>query len=177
MTAIERPFEPPTQPAPEPCTRITAWVNGQPVESVVPDASLLVDYLRDELCLTGTKVGCDSSVCGACTVLLDGRPVKSCTLLAVQIDGRRVTTVEGLVIDGRMTRIQRAFQRHHAVQCGYCSAGFLLAATALIDRGGGTTRSEIRQQLKGNICRCTGYEAIIDAVVDAAREGDSGDGQ
>ena len=176
MTATDRGAGPMIE-AVEPCTRITALVNGILVDSAVLDAALLVDYIRDQLRLTGTKVGCDSSVCGACTVLLDGRPVKACTVLAVQADGRRLTTVEGLAVDGTMTRLQRAFQRHHAFQCGYCTAGFLLAATALLDRGACPTRAEVRQQLKGNICRCTGYQAIVDAVMDAAQEEGSGDGQ
>ena len=177
MTATDRGTPPMIEAGPEPCTRITALVNGILVESAVLDAALLVDYLRDQLRLTGTKVGCDSSVCGACTVLLDGRPVKACTVLAVQVDGRRVTTVEGLAVDGAMTRLQRAFQRQHAFQCGYCTAGFLLAATALLDRGACPTRAGVRQQLRGNICRCTGYQAIVDAVMDAAQEEGSDDGQ
>jgi carbon-monoxide dehydrogenase small subunit len=146
-------------------------VNGRPYERAVEPRLLLVHFLRDVLGLTGTNVGCETSLCGACTVLVDGRAVKSCAQLAVQADGRAVTTVEGLAGDGRLTPLQEAFRDQHALQCGYCTPGFLMAATALLADNPRPSEAEIRQGLKGNLCRCTGYHNIVRAVHQAAQAG------
>ncbi len=144
-------------------------VNGEQVEMEVPARRLLVHFLRDDLGLTGTHVGCDTGNCGACTIHLDGLPVKSCMLLAVQADGRRIRTVEGLASDGELTPLQRAFNEHHALQCGYCTPGMLMSATALLERNPHPTEEEVRIALQGNICRCTGYVNIVEAVLAASR--------
>ena len=150
--------------------RIAVTVNGVPREAVVEPRELLVYFLRERLGLTGTNVGCDTTTCGACTVLLDGKSVKSCTLLAVQADGRKVTTIEGLASDGELHPLQRAFHEHHALQCGYCTPGMIMAAAGLVTESGELGEEEIRLGLEGNICRCTGYENIVKAIQDAARE-------
>ncbi|HEX8861600.1 MAG TPA: (2Fe-2S)-binding protein [Actinomycetes bacterium] len=147
-------------------------VNGAPVSVTVEARTLLVQLLRDQLGLTGTKVGCDTSTCGACTVLLDGRSAKSCTLLAAQVSGAAITTIEGLASDDgeRLSALQEAFHRHHALQCGYCTPGMIMAATSLLDElGDAPTDAQIRTGLKGNLCRCTGYQHIIDAIQATAR--------
>jgi aerobic carbon-monoxide dehydrogenase small subunit len=123
-----------------------------------------VHFLRDDLGLTGTHVGCDTGNCGACTIHLDGEPVKSCMLLAVQVDGAAITTIEGLAADGELTPLQRAFNEHHALQCGYCTPGMLMIATALLERNAHPSEEEVRIALQGNICRCTGYVNIVEAV-------------
>jgi carbon-monoxide dehydrogenase small subunit len=123
-----------------------------------------VHFLRDDLGLTGTHVGCDTGNCGACTIHLDGEPVKSCMLLAVQVDGAAITTIEGLAADGELTPLQRAFNEHHALQCGYCTPGMLMSATALLERDAHPSEEEVRIALQGNICRCTGYVNIVEAV-------------
>jgi aerobic carbon-monoxide dehydrogenase small subunit len=123
-----------------------------------------VHFLRDDLGLTGTHVGCDTGNCGACTIHLDGEPVKSCMLLAVQVDGAAITTIEGLAADGELTPLQRAFNEHHALQCGYCTPGMLMSATALLERNAHPSEEEVRIALQGNICRCTGYVNIVEAV-------------
>jgi carbon-monoxide dehydrogenase small subunit len=146
---------------------ISAEVNGEHVELEVPARRLLVHFLRDDLRLTGTHVGCDTGNCGACTVHLDGEPVKSCMLLAVQVDGAKITTVEGLAPDGELTPLQRSFNEHHALQCGYCTPGMLMSASALLARNPRPTDDEVRYALQGNICRCTGYVNIVEAVVAA----------
>jgi carbon-monoxide dehydrogenase small subunit len=146
---------------------ISVEVNGERIELEVPARRLLVHFLRDDLGLTGTHVGCDTGNCGACTVHLDGEPVKSCMLLAVQVDGARLTTVEGLASDGELTTLQKAFNEHHALQCGYCTPGMLMSATALLERNPSPTEDEVRYALQGNICRCTGYVNIVEAVVAA----------
>jgi aerobic-type carbon monoxide dehydrogenase small subunit (CoxS/CutS family) len=146
---------------------ISVEVNGEQIELEVPARRLLVHFLRDDLGLTGTHVGCDTGNCGACTVHLDGEPVKSCMLLAVQVDGARLTTVEGLASDGELTALQKAFNEHHALQCGYCTPGMLMSATALLERNASPTEAEVRYALQGNICRCTGYVNIVEAVVAA----------
>ena len=141
-------------------------VNGRPTDHNVDARTLLVHHLREELRLTGTHVGCDTSNCGACTVLLDGQSVKSCTLLAVQADGAEITTIEGLAgpYNG-MTAVQEGFRQCHGLQCGYCTPGMVMAATGLIaERGGDLTDAEIREGLEGNLCRCTGYEMIVRSV-------------
>ena len=158
-------------PAPARSLAVSLEVNGEQVEMEVPARRLLVHFLRDDLGLTGTHVGCDTGNCGACTVHLDGRPVKSCMLLAVQADGRRITTVEGLAPDGELTPLQRAFNEHHALQCGYCTPGMLMSATALLERTPHPSEEDVRLALQGNICRCTGYVNIVEAVVAAGRGG------
>jgi len=150
---------------------VNVEVNGRSYERSVEPRMLLVHFLRDVLGLTGTNVGCQTSLCGACTVLIDGRSVKSCTKLAVQADGRSVTTVEGLAEDGRLHPLQEAFRDQHALQCGYCTPGFLMAAKSLLDDNPNPSESEIRRGLKGNICRCTGYHNIVKAVQQAAGGG------
>ena len=150
---------------------VSVEVNGRRYERSVEPRLLLVHFLRDVLGLTGTNVGCQTSLCGACTVLIDGRAVKSCTKLAVQADGRSVTTVEGLAGDGRLHPLQEAFRDQHALQCGYCTPGFLMAAKSLLDDHPNPTEAEIRKGLKGNICRCTGYHNIVRAVQQAAAGG------
>jgi carbon-monoxide dehydrogenase small subunit len=150
---------------------VTVEVNGRRYERSVEPRLLLVHLLRDVLGLTGTNVGCETSLCGACTVLIDGQAVKSCTQLAVQADGRSITTVEGLAGDGRLHPIQEAFHDQHALQCGYCTPGFLIAAKALLDANPSPSEAEIRKGLKGNVCRCTGYHNIVRAVQQAAQGG------
>ena len=146
---------------------ISLEINGEQVEMEVPARRLLVHFIRDDLGLTGTHVGCDTGNCGACTVHLDGEPVKSCMVLAVQADGARIATVEGLAPDGDLTVLQRAFNEHHALQCGYCTPGMLMSASALLARNPHPTEEEVRYALQGNICRCTGYVNIVEAVVAA----------
>ncbi len=146
---------------------IAVEINGEPYEQNVPARRLLVHFIRDDLGLTGTHIGCDTGNCGACTVHLDGETVKSCMLLAVQADGARITTIEGLADDDELTALQRAFNEHHALQCGYCTPGMLMSATALLARSPRPTEDEVRNALQGNICRCTGYVNIVEAVVAA----------
>jgi carbon-monoxide dehydrogenase small subunit len=143
-------------------------VNGQLYEREVDARRLLVHFLRDDLDLTGTHVGCDTGNCGACTVHLDGKAVKSCMVLAAQADGGKVRTVEGLAgEDGELTPLQRAFSAHHALQCGYCTPGMLMSATALLEANPRPSEEEARVAIQGNICRCTGYQNIIEAIVSA----------
>lgn len=149
-------------------TTVNVRVNGQDYESAVEPRTLLVQLLRDTLGLTGTHVGCVVGECGACSVLVDGVLVKSCLMLAVQTDGRDVTTVEGLARDGRLSRIQEAFVRNAALQCGFCTPGFLMASHALLSRTPHPTEEQIRQDLSSNLCMCTGYMNIVKAVKDAA---------
>jgi carbon-monoxide dehydrogenase small subunit len=146
---------------------IALTVNGTPIERTVEARTLLVYFLREELGLTGTHVGCDTSTCGACTVHLDGEAVKSCTVLAVQADGSEVTTIEGLGADG-LHPMQQAFHEEHALQCGYCTPGMIMSATHLLARNPNPTEDEIRHGLEGNLCRCTGYQNIVEAVKHAA---------
>ncbi len=148
--------------------RAAITVNGVRHEMDVEPRQLLVYFLREQLGLTGTNVGCDTTTCGACTVLLDGRSVKSCTVLAVQADGREVTTIEGLAQNGSLHPLQQAFLEEAALQCGVCTPGFIVAAKALLDKNPRPTEHQIRFWLAGNLCRCTGYEKILDAVRDAA---------
>ena len=145
-------------------------VNGVRREAQVEPRQLLVYFLREQLGLTGTNVGCDTTTCGTCTVLLDGKSVKACTVLAVQADGREVTTIEGLARDGELHPLQRAFHEEHALQCGYCTPGMIMAAVSLIEERGALSEDEVRKGLEGNLCRCTGYQNIVDAVVRAADE-------
>jgi aerobic carbon-monoxide dehydrogenase small subunit len=151
--------------------RITVEVNGERHERDVEARRLLVHFLRDDLDLTGTHIGCDTGNCGACTVLLDGAAVKSCMLLAVQVDGAKVETVEWLAPDGELDPLQEAFSSFHALQCGYCTPGMLMSAKHLLDHNPEPTESEIRRAIQGNICRCTGYVNIIEAIAAAAKGG------
>ena len=139
-------------------------VNGEQHRLEVEGRTLLVHALRDELGLTGAHIGCDTSQCGACTVLLDGAAVKSCTLLALQADGREVTTIEGFATDGELHPLQRAFVDHHGLQCGFCTPGIILTAADLLSRTSSPSDDEIRQALRGNLCRCTGYQAIVESI-------------
>ena len=148
--------------------RIAITVNGKRREAEVEPRTLLVDFLRDTLGLTGTHMGCDTTSCGACTVLLDGVPVKSCTVLAVQADGREVTTVEGLETTAGLHPMQAAFHEQHGLQCGFCTPGMMLTAVALLEENPDPSEEEIRWALSGNICRCTGYQNIVKAVRQAA---------
>jgi carbon-monoxide dehydrogenase small subunit len=143
---------------------VSVTVNGRTYSRAVEPRDLLVYFLREELGLTGTHVGCDTTQCGACTVLIDDRPVKSCTMFAVQAEGRQITTVEGLATDGELTPLQEAFWNEHGLQCGFCTPGFLMTATALLNSNPNPTEAEIRKGLEGNLCRCTGYANIIRAV-------------
>ncbi|GHE06056.1 (2Fe-2S)-binding protein [Streptomyces alanosinicus] len=149
-------------------TRISVNVDGTTYEDDVEPRLLLAHYLRDRLGLTGTPIGCDTSNCGACTVDLDGASVKSCSVLAVQADGRAVTTIQGLAKDGEWTPLQRAFHEQHALQCGYCTPGMIMAARDLLRENPHPDPDEIRQALEGNLCRCTGYQNIVRAVLAAS---------
>jgi aerobic carbon-monoxide dehydrogenase small subunit len=149
--------------------RVSVTVNGSPREADVEARTLLVYFLRDSLGLTGTNVGCDTSSCGSCTVLLDGESVKSCTLLALQADGREVSTIEGLAGEGgELHALQEAFHQHHGLQCGYCTPGMIMAAAGLIaEADGPLDEHAVREGLEGNLCRCTGYQNIVKAVLAA----------
>jgi aerobic carbon-monoxide dehydrogenase small subunit len=147
---------------------LSVTVNGKPCDLEIEPRLLLVDLLRDELHLTGTHVGCDTSYCGACTVLLDGRPVKSCTVLAAQAHGAEITTVEGLSTDGELHPVQKAFAENHGLQCGYCTPGLLLSTVDLLARHPHPSDAEIRKAIAGNTCRCTGYQNILKAIRAAA---------
>ena len=148
---------------------VTMWVNEVECRNTVPARQTLADHLRETLGLTGTKLGCEHGVCGACTVLVDDRPMRSCLMLAAQGADASIRTVEGLGERGELTALQESFRRHHALQCGFCTAGFLASATALLEENPHPVRDEVVEALSGNICRCTGYETIVDAVLDAAR--------
>jgi aerobic carbon-monoxide dehydrogenase small subunit len=150
---------------------IEVTVNGQARAAEVEPRLLLVHFLRETLGLTGTHVGCDTTSCGACTVLLDGTPVKACTLFAVQADGRNVKTVEGLALDGRLHPVQEGFKEEHGLQCGFCTPGMMLVASALLEENPDPSEEEIRWALSGNLCRCTGYQNIVKAVRWAATRG------
>jgi aerobic carbon-monoxide dehydrogenase small subunit len=149
-------------------TKITVTVNGERHEAEVEPRELLAYFLRNELGLKGTNVGCDTSSCGACTILLDGISVKSCTVLAVQADGSAVTTIEGLASNGDLHPVQQAFHEMHGLQCGYCTPGFVMATVGLLQENPSPSEQEIRQGLEGNLCRCTGYHNIVRAVQAAA---------
>jgi carbon-monoxide dehydrogenase small subunit len=152
-------------------TKIALTVNGSRHEADVEPRQLLAYFLRNELGLTGTSVGCDTSSCGACTVLVDGESVKSCTVFAVQADGSEVTTVEGIAQSGELHPVQQAFHEVHALQCGYCTPGFVMATISLLQENPNPSEEEIRLGLEGNLCRCTGYHNIVRAVQAAARAG------
>jgi aerobic carbon-monoxide dehydrogenase small subunit len=160
-----------TKPAGADRVAITVKVNGKSCTGQIEARTLLVDFLRETLDLTGTHIGCDTSYCGACTVLLDGKAVKSCTVLAVQADGAEITTVEGLAADGNLNPLQEAFAGNHGLQCGYCTPGFLMAATELLAAHPSPTDDEILKGIAGNTCRCTGYQNILKSIRSAAGQG------
>jgi len=151
--------------------QISLTVNGKVRKSRVESRTLLVHYLREHLRLTGTNVGCDTSQCGACNVLIDGRPAKSCTIFAVQADGSDVTTIEGLATDGRLHPLQEAFWEQHGLQCGYCTPGMIIAAVGLLKETPKPTERQIREGISGNFCRCTGYQHIVNSIQYAASKG------
>jgi aerobic carbon-monoxide dehydrogenase small subunit len=150
---------------------IAVEVNGTTYEREVETRRLLVHFIRDDLDLTGTHIGCDTGNCGACTIHYDGRAVKSCMLLAVQADGHKLQTIEGVAPDGELTPLQRSFSEHHALQCGYCTPGMLMSASALLEQNPHPTEDEARKAIQGNICRCTGYVNIVEAVVAVGQGG------
>ena len=150
--------------------RIALTVNGVRREAEVEPRLLLVYFLRESLGLTGTNVGCDTSSCGACTVMMDGQSVKSCTVLAVQADGAEITTIEGLASNGQLHPLQESFRKNHGLQCGFCTTGMIMAGLGLIESGAGMEDEEVRLGLEGNLCRCTGYQNIVKAIQEAAGE-------
>ena len=153
-------------------SKVSLAVNGKDITADVEDRTLLVHFLRDVADLTATNVGCETTSCGACTVLLDGESVKSCTVLAAQADGREVTTLEGLASgSGEMSAVQKAFHENHGLQCGFCTPGFVMAITSLLKENPSPTEAEVRAGLEGNICRCTGYHNIVQAALAAAEAG------
>jgi carbon-monoxide dehydrogenase small subunit len=149
-------------------THVSVTVNGDRRDAEVEPRQLLVYFLRETLGLTGTNVGCDTSSCGACTVLLDGESVKSCTLLAVQAEGREVATIESMATDGELHPIQEAFHRNHGLQCGYCTPGMIMAAASFLKENPSPNEEDVREALEGNLCRCTGYQNIVTSILDAA---------
>src|SRR5690349_14365299 len=151
--------------------RINVKVDGVTYSDDVEPRTLLVQYLRDQVGKTGTVVGCDTSNCGACTVHLDGSSVKSCTMFAVQADGHEVTTIEGLATNGELHRMQKAFHENHALQCGYCTPGMIMQSVALLNENPSPDEAEVRDGLEGNLCRCTGYQNIVKAVLAASKAG------
>ncbi len=167
MTSL---FEEIAEPAPDdvPVNRVSVTVNGRKRTADIEPRLLLAHFLRQGLKLTGTHTGCDTTNCGACTVLLDGKPVKSCTVLAVQADGREVKTVEGMATGSELDPVQEGFKDEHALQCGFCTPGMMLSARALLDENPNPTEDEVRFALSGNLCRCTGYQNIVKAVLWAA---------
>jgi carbon-monoxide dehydrogenase small subunit len=169
MLAPRRPPAPPGYRKEATVRHVTLTVNEVPHELELDPRELLVHVLRERLDLTGTVVGCDTSSCGACTVLLDGESVKSCTVLGVQADGCEITTIEGLATNGTLHELQDSFHEHHALQCGYCTSGMVLAAASLLAENPHPSEDEIRHALEGNICRCTGYQNIVDAIGAVAR--------
>ena len=151
-----------------PLQTIQLKVNGRPIERKTETRNNLADFLRHDLSLTGTHVGCEHGVCGSCTVLYNGEPVRSCLMLAVQADRAEITTVEGLAENGALNSLQQGFKRHHALQCGFCTPGFLMTATALLRKNGPLDEARVRKAIAGNLCRCTGYQNIVDAIVEAS---------
>ena len=149
---------------------VSITVNGQPVSTQVEPRTLLVDFLRGPMQLTGTHIGCDTAQCGACTVLVDGKPMKSCNMLAVQAQGKSITTIEGLARDGELHPMQAAFRKNHGLQCGFCTPGMVMAAVGLAGQTKQPTEAQIREALDGNFCRCTGYHNIVKAVQEGLAE-------
>lgn len=150
-------------------TKVSFVLNGEPVEAEVESRTLLVDMIRENLKKTGTHVGCDTSQCGACVIHVDGRSVKSCTMLAVQVDGADIMTIEGVAKDGKLHPMQEAFREHHGLQCGFCTPGMIMSALDLVRQNPDPDEKEIRTWLEGNLCRCTGYQNIVRAVKAGAR--------
>lgn len=148
-------------------------VNGTETETIADTGQRLIDLLRDTLGLTGTKEGCGVGACGACTVIMDGRAVNSCLVPAMAADGHEILTIEGMMQDGNLHPIQEAFVKHHAIQCGFCTPGLVMSARALLDRNPSPDREEIKKAIEGNLCRCTGYEQVIEAIQDVASKGES----
>ncbi len=151
-------------------TQLSVTVNGAAREADIEPRTLLVYFLRETLGLTGTNVGCDTSSCGACTVLVDGESVKSCTMLAAQADGREITTIEGMASDGQLHPLQEAFHRNHGLQCGYCTPGMIMAAASYLKENPSPSEEQVRMSLEGNLCRCTGYHNIVKSILDAASQ-------
>ena len=151
--------------------QVSMKINGTTVSHDVEPRTLLVHYIRENAGLTGTNIGCDSSSCGACTIHIDGESVKSCTVFAAQVDGADILTIEGLATDGQLHPMQQAFMEHHGLQCGYCTPGMVMAATSLLEENPSPTEREVREGLEGNLCRCTGYHNIVQAVLAAAKAG------
>ena len=149
---------------------LSMTVNGKPVSAEAEDRTLLVYFLREQLRLTGTHIGCDTSQCGACVVHVNGVAVKSCSMFAVQAQGAQVTTIEGLAVEGKLHPVQESFREHHGLQCGFCTPGMIMTAVDMIRRNPTLDRATIREELEGNICRCTGYHNIVSAIEDAARK-------
>lgn len=150
-------------------TTVSMSINGLPVQHEIEERTLLVTFIRDVCRLTGTHIGCDTAQCGACTVHLNGRAIKSCSILAVQAQGAQITTIEGIAKDGNLHPMQEAFKVHHGLQCGYCTPGMIMSAIDLVNKISHPTKDEIREQLDGNLCRCTGYHNIVHAVHEASR--------
>ena len=148
--------------------KVSVKINGKKITKEVSDNTMLSDFLRDNLTLTGTHIGCDTSQCGACVVHLNGNSVKSCTTLAADCDGSKITTIEGLANNGKLHPMQEAFKKHHGLQCGFCTPGMVMSAVDLLQKNKNPSEQEIRDWLEGNICRCTGYQGIVAAVKDAA---------
>src|SRR3984893_1969261 len=151
-------------------THVTRKVNGSEVECLVEPRTLLVHFIREDLSLTGTHIGCETTSCGACTVLLDGKPVKSCTVFAVQADGREIMTVEGLEKDGKLDPIQEGFFQEHGLQCGFCTPGMLMTGYALLKKNASPSEADIRWAISGNLCRCTGYVNIVKSIQHASQK-------
>lgn len=149
---------------------ISLRVNGEDVRATVPSRLNLVDFLREELALTGSHVGCEHGVCGACTITVDGETVRGCLMLAAQADGKEITTIEGLAENGQSAKLQAAFTKHNALQCGFCTPGMLASALGYVNAGGSADRNTIRQHISGNYCRCTGYQSIVNAICDVIEE-------
>ena len=149
---------------------ISLRVNGEDVRATVPSRLNLVDFLREELSLTGSHVGCEHGVCGACTITVDGDTVRGCLMLAAQADGKEITTIEGLAENGQSAQLQAAFTKHNALQCGFCTPGMLASALGYVNAGGSADRDTIRQHISGNYCRCTGYQSIVNAICDVIEE-------
>ena len=149
---------------------ISLRVNGEDVRATVPSRLNLVDFLREELSLTGSHVGCEHGVCGACTITVDGDTVRGCLMLAAQADGKEITTIEGLAENGQSAQLQAAFTKHNALQCGFCTPGMLASALGYVNAGGSADRDIIRQHISGNYCRCTGYQSIVNAICDVIEE-------
>jgi aerobic carbon-monoxide dehydrogenase small subunit len=165
MSASARPIPPAASlTSGGPMVRVELTVNGAPVLAEIEPRTLLVHFLREVLGMTGTHVGCDTTNCGACTVHLDGKPVKSCTVLAIQTQGRQVRTVEGLEVGGKLSPVQEAFVEAHGLQCGFCTPGMMMTATALLAKNPNPTEAEVRDAIRGNLCRCTGYLNIVKAI-------------